>query len=361
MRMRQDWAMISALGLRRKIPIQSLNFPLCLAPMVGLSHVALRAVLRAYLPTGARTIWPTEMLNSRRLPHENLAKTPETMRTADETQLVPQILGNDEGEIAASLKCLESWGAEGIDINMGCPVKKALSHNYGVALMGDPEYEAEVVRICRRHTRLPISVKLRSGLENNPRFLADFVGGLEGAGASWITLHPRTAGQQRRGRADWSQIRELREGLGIPVIGNGDIQTVQDVVRMLEETGCEMAMAGRALAARPWLLWQFGEKLGWPAPQGRSGPAPDSPEAEGAEYGRAALAMLQHMRVHFTDEFYLRRKYLFYVRTTSPWLRFGHDFYARSTRAKSTGELEAVASEFFSRPQEMSARTELRQ
>lgn len=178
------------------------NFPLCLAPMVGLSHVALRLVVRDYFPADAFTIWPTEMLNSWKIPREDLAKTPEAMRSDREVGLVPQILGNEELFIAQSVKKLVEWGAEGIDINMGCPVQKALRHNYGVALMGDPDYAAEVVRMTVRNSQVPVSVKLRAGKQGDFEFLSRFVGGLEKAGASWISLHPRSAEQKRQDKAD---------------------------------------------------------------------------------------------------------------------------------------------------------------
>ena len=249
-------------------PKLQVNFPLCLAPMVGLSHVALRMMLREYLPPGAQTLWPTEMLNSRRIPGEDLSMVPSAFRGVDETGLVPQILGNEEADIAVSIEKLVVWGAEAIDINMGCPVKKALQHNYGVALMGDASYAAEVVRMTVKHSPVPVSVKLRAGLTKDPDYLYRFVMGLREAGASWITLHPRTAAQQRRGNADWAQISELKNKVDFPVIGNGDIQTVEDVEAMLAQTGCDLVMAGRALAARPWMLWQFGERRGFAAPVG---------------------------------------------------------------------------------------------
>src|SRR6185295_12088806 len=131
----------------------------------------------------AFTIWPTEMLNSRKLPHQNLGETPETLRSSDEEGLVPQILGNDEPSIRESAVALEKWGAEGVDINMGCPVKKALRHNYGVALMGDMKYAAEVVGMAKRSTTLPVSVKLRSGMSHDRQYLKDFVLGLQENGA----------------------------------------------------------------------------------------------------------------------------------------------------------------------------------
>jgi tRNA-dihydrouridine synthase len=236
-----------SLSPSRPILNGAVNFRACMAPMVGLSHVAFRRLCREYFPKEAVTIWPTEMLNSRRIPVENLVTTPETMRSNCETHLVPQILGNEEKPIELSVKRLEEeWGAEGIDINMGCPVKKALSHNYGVALMGDAKYAAEVVKMTVKGTKLPVSVKLRAGHQNDTTYLLEFVKGLEGSGASWITLHPRTAEQKRRGSADWSQIRTVRENVKIPVIGNGDVQTAEDAKILMDQTGCDMAL----LAAR---------------------------------------------------------------------------------------------------------------
>jgi tRNA-dihydrouridine synthase len=362
--------------------------------MVGLSHVALRLTLREYLPEGAVTIWPTEMLNSRRLPSEDLTKVPETLRAPIESELVPQILGNEELPIAKSVQRLQyEWGAEGIDINMGCSVEKALKHNYGVALMGDPAYAAEVVRMTVRHTSLPVSVKLRaghqssghqgSGQQNSAQSslvhtnsghqnkidtgqvddhagLIKFVQGLERAGISWVTLHPRTSEMKRRGSADWSQIRLLRENISIPVVGNGDVQTADDAERMLADTGCDMVMIGRALTARPWLLWQFGERLGFAPPPGRTGFAPRGPEEEGAEYGRFLKSLLSRMREYFSEDLALR-KFRFLVRTGGPWLLFGHDLYARTTRAKNLNEMAEALEIFFSRPQPMAEYTDLRQ
>ncbi|MBX2987027.1 MAG: tRNA-dihydrouridine synthase family protein [Bdellovibrionaceae bacterium] len=344
---------------RRALPGDSPNFPLCLAPMVGLSHVALRLVLRSYLPAGAKTPWPTEMLSSRKLPQQKIGLTPETARGEDEDVLVPQILGNEEASIRDSVRCLQTWGAAGIDINMGCPVEKALRHNYGVALMGDPAYAAQVVEMTVRHARVPVSVKLRAGPQGDFDFLKNFVGGLKSAGAAWITLHPRTAEQKRRGRADWSQIRRLKRETAGPLVGNGDIQTAEDVFAMLDETGCDMVMAGRALAARPWLLWQVGEDLGWAPPPGKEGrEAPRTPLEEGAEYGRALLALIAHSRRYFNEDLALR-KVRFHLRTTTPWLTYGHTLMSLSTRARHLEEFAPWVEEFFSAPQEMSPRTDL--
>ncbi|RYZ63301.1 MAG: tRNA-dihydrouridine synthase family protein [Proteobacteria bacterium] len=365
-------------NIERPLLRGKMNFPVCLAPMVGLSHVAFRLMLREYLPEGATTMWSTEMLNSRRIPDENLKKTPETMRHESETDLVPQILGNEAEPIAKSCARLEhEWGASGIDINMGCPVKKALSHNYGVALMGDSDYAAEVVRMTVTSTSLPVSVKLRAGHQNDLEYfpvsvklraghqndleyLTKFIKGLEQAGASWVTLHPRTTEQKRRGAADWSQIRQVREQVKIPIIGNGDIQVVDDFLNMREQTGCDAVMIGRALTARPWLLWQIGEKLGFAPPKGRTGSAPQTQEEEGREYGLALRKLAFQMQEHFPEGLGLR-KFRFFVKTGGPWLLFGHDLHARTTRVKTWSEIHEQLDLFFAQEHTMCGRTELRQ
>jgi len=362
-------------GLAKPILNDQINFPLCLAPMVGLSHVALRLTVRDYMPAGAKTVWPTEMLNSRRLPYEDLTTTPETLRADHETELVPQILGNEEKPISESVKKLiHEWGAEGIDINMGCPVQKALKHNYGVALMGDPDYAARIVEMTVKNSTVPVSVKLRAApqpgkseeaingnTEKDFAYLHHFVKGLKDAGASWVCLHPRTAAQKRRGVADWSQIKNLREAIDLPIIGNGDVQTAEDAMLMLQETGCDMAMAGRALAARPWMMWQFGEMLGFPPPSGREGQkAPQTPQEEGQEYGRALLSLIDHSGRYFREDLAMR-KIRFHVRTTEVWLDFGQSLVGLCAKAKSLQEMQAFVKDFFEAPIEMCARTDLRQ
>jgi len=347
--------------LQRPILAGQINFPVSLAPMVGLSHVGLRQVVREYLPEGQNTFWPTEMLSSWRLPKETLGETPETFLGEDENFLVPQILGNEEGPIRESVQKLVEWGAVAIDINMGCPVKKALRHNYGVALMGDPEYAAEVVRMTVRHAQVPVSVKLRAGLQNDVEFLLKFVRGLEAAGASWITLHPRLGAMKRRGAADWSQIRLVRESVRIPVVGNGDVQCVDDVFQMLEVSGCDAVMVGRALAARPWLLWQVGERLGCPAPPSKQGQkAPCTPEEEGVEYGRALLSLLRHLKTHFVFAA-AQTRVRFHVRMTGGWLEWGQNLYSLVCKATDFESLERELEQFFRIPQKMVARTNLRE
>lgn len=340
---------------------ESVNFPFTLAPMVGLSHVALRALIHDYMPEKATTWWPTEMLNSRRLPTQEVGETAQTIKDKRDTVLVPQILGNEEHYIAMSIKKLEELGIQGIDINMGCPVHKALKHNYGVALMGDADYAAEVVAMTIRHTSLPVSVKLRAVEESDKKMFFDFVSGLEKAGASYLCLHPRTAKQKRRGNADWSQIKELKDHLSIPIIGNGDIQTWEDAFAMKEETNCDAVMIGRALTARPWMMWQIGDKLGWGKPElYKDQECPYTPEQEAYEYGRACKKFISYCYDYF-DPVEARKRILFYMRVSHVWLNFGLRLEAKIRKSKQQEEMNDVIDEFFSKPGlAFCARTDLR-
>jgi tRNA-dihydrouridine synthase B len=350
---RERWAALEASGV-------VVDFPFFLAPMVGLSHAALRETLRAYTPAGARTLLFTEMLSSRRLSAEKIGDRPETATLPDELDLVPQLLANEERFIRISLGKLEAIRPCAIDINMGCPVDKALKHNWGVALMGDPRYAEEVVRTTVEYSTRPVSVKLRTGLSDDPEYLVDFARMLEAAGASWLTIHPRIASQQRRGRARWEYLGRVRDAVKIPVIGNGDVQTAEDALDLLRRTGCDGVMIGRAAVARPWILWQIGERLGRPAPLGlETQEAPSDPWTEGAEYRHAFTRFRETADALFTARDAVRRT-RFFVHWGGRWLDFGHELWRRINSAADLGEMQEIADTFFAKKQRMTRRTVLR-
>jgi len=351
-------------------------FPVLLAPMVGLTHFVVRRAIQEYLPSGQRSLWPTEMLNSRRIPSQCIGASIETRFDDFEQGLCPQLLGNEEGPIRDSIAKLRDWGARAIDINMGCSVKRALTHNYGVALMGDPDYAAEVTAMAVKYAGdLPVSVKIRAApppdeihknhrlpfTEQNQEFLKNFCLKIQEAGASWITIHPRTAAQRRKGRADWSQIASLKQWLKIPVIGNGDIQTIEDVERMFKETGCDRVMIGRALLAKPWLLGSFSRE------QFEDGRMPVSPVNDtvraGAEYGKFLSRVLDLSREHYVESLGVRR-FRYLAHFGCPYLEYGHNFYASLTSVGTYDGLNKRITEFFGvrfdRPQNMVSHTSLR-
>lgn len=321
-----------------------------LAPMVGLTHFALRKVIAQYLNPDEEMMWPTEMLSSWRIPKEDLSQTFEAIRNDNEKIICPQILGNEEEPIRVSVEKLQSWGASAIDINMGCPVTKALRHNYGVALMGDATYAAKVVEMTVKAAKVPVSVKLRAGLQNDLEFLTKFTKGLEQSGASWITLHPRVAGLKRRGRADWSQIAHIKKQIKIPVIGNGDVETTEDYFQMKEQTGCDGVMIGRALAAKPWMIREIVDQKG----------RQFEPEEEGMEYGKNLQLMTKLLKDQGLNFEEVRKRIAFHIRMTHMWLEFGHQLNSLSGKAKNFEELESNFYQFFSLPQKMSQRSALK-
>jgi tRNA-dihydrouridine synthase B len=338
---------------------KSLNFPVILAPMAGLSHVALRQLVRSYLPHQARTLLFTEMLSTRLLPKEFVGETPQTFHAPGEDNLIPQLLGNEPLPIAQSILQLEVMHPAGIDINMGCPVSKVLKHNWGVALMGDIRYAEQVVRGTRQTTRLPLSIKLRTGMKDDPSYLIEFVQMLENAGADWVTIHPRFQSQWRRGLANWEYIGQVREEVRIPVVGNGDIQEASEIPQRMAETGCDGIMLARAVTARPWIFWQLGEIWGWPPPAGREGEhAPQTPEEEGKEYYRALLFLCDQLELFFSPADQLPRLKLF-LAWGHKWLFFGHYLKVQINRCQSLDESRKVIHDFFSTPKTMAGRTML--
>lgn len=324
-----------------------LNFPFLMAPMVGLSHAAFRQLIQEYLPKDAQTIWPTEMLSSRRIPHQKLENHPMTLKSPFDQHLSPQILGNKEENIVPTVEKLESWGASSIDINMGCAESHILKHNYGVSLMGDINYAANVVKITRKATNLPVTVKLRSGLKRDLNKLIEFCQALEQAGANWLTIHPRIASEKRRALPDWQQIKELKKHISIPIIGNGDVQTFDEALDYLKNYHADAIMIGRALTARPWLFWQLGEKLGHAPPQGKEhSPCPFTPREEALEMGKSLLRYLDLCFFYFTEQQALKR-FRFHLRHAHGWLNFGHRLTSLAHKGKNYGEIKEKLENFF--------------
>jgi tRNA-dihydrouridine synthase B len=356
-----------------------LPHPLLMAPMVGLTHYAVRASVAEFLPNPQLSLWSTEMLNSRRVASQRIHENPEVFFYDAENGVYPQLLANEEEFIRISVPRLESWGAKAIDINMGCPVKKALKHNYGVALMGDPEYAAEVVRMTVQHATVPVSVKLRASgvrtvdlaedqkpLSNREKnrlaekktevdfeYLANFIEGLYRAGASWITIHPRTAEQMRRGEANWALVKRLKEHFkSTPyanrgIIANGDVQTREDIRNMFEETGADRVMIGRALMAKPWLIeGEIHE------------PEPD-PFEQGELYGKFLKSVTKKLAEKYELQAGMRRM-RFLIVYSRPWVEYGEYLYGRVMASSTYEELSQALNRFFDQKQKIISRTTLR-
>lgn len=319
------------------------SFPFLAAPMVGISHVAFRELVRGYTPREIRPLIFTEMLSTRRIPSERLDTAESLFVSESESDFVPQLLGNEERFIEPSLKKLMSLSPWGVDINMGCPVKKTLQHNWGVRLLGDKKYASEVVRMTKAHSPRPVSVKLRAGVGTtiDEDYLADFTDELEKAGVDWITVHCRASGMKHRGPARWDAVGKLQSRRSVPVVGNGDIQTRMEARNAFEEHSVDGVMIARGLTARPWMFWQIAFDLGLVTER-----PPSTPEEEGAEYFLAVGKLIFLLRKAFGDTPGALQRIKFYVGISHRWLPFGHHFWSKIHACQNLDQAELIVEAY---------------
>lgn len=180
----------------------------------------------------------------------------------DERPVSIQIFGADPDPMARAARFVQDRGcADILDINFGCSVKKVVKQGAGVALMKDLDTARAVIRAVRNATTLPFTIKIRSGWDPSGKQAFDLAQMAEDEGVNAIAFHPRTAGQLFRGKADWDLIGKLKSMIRIPVIGNGDINSPEDAASMLDQTGCDAVMIGRAAMANPFILSQVDSYL----------------------------------------------------------------------------------------------------
>lgn len=227
------------------------NFRLYLAPISDFSHAAFRELVAGF---GGCDIFFTEMLNARILVSVNIKNDPYLIRAKKDFPLFAQIAGREPDEIAKALERIKDK-FEGFNINMGCARGKIQRFGWGVKLMEDINLAASIVRKARKVISSELTVKLRSGLHNhNVLYLREFCHMLEQEGVDAIILHPRTGKERFSKKARWDEIAEIKDTVSIPVIGNGDIFGPEEARRMLQNTGCNGIMIGRAALIRPWIF-----------------------------------------------------------------------------------------------------------
>ena len=230
-----------------------------LAPMAGISNSAYRTIIKEM---GSGLIY-AEMVSAEAIVH-NSKKTDDMLyMTEEERPIVQQIFGSDINSFVTAAKHIyKTTHCDAIDINMGCPVPKvAISSQAGSALLKNPTKVYEIVKNVVESVPVPVTVKIRSGWDENSINAVEIAKQAERAGASLITVHPRTRKQGYSGKADWNIIKQVKENVSIPVIGNGDIISCFDAKRMLDETGCDAVMIGRGVLGNPWLIKECVEYL----------------------------------------------------------------------------------------------------
>lgn len=223
-----------------------------LAPMAGISDSAFRRIAKEM---GCGLV-VAEMVSDKAILYGSQKTIDMLYMKDDERPISQQIFGSDKESFVYAAKYIEQhMHPDIIDINMGCPVPKVATRaQAGSALLKDPNKVYEIVKAVVDSVNVPVTVKIRSGWDEKSINALEIAKVVEKAGASAITVHPRTRSQGYSGKANWNIIKQIKENVKIPVIGNGDIKTCYDAKKMLKETKCDAVMIGRGLLGNPWLI-----------------------------------------------------------------------------------------------------------
>ena len=226
------------------------NNPLVLAPMAGITDFPFRRICKEM---GAGLVF-SEMVSVEALIREH--KRTHGMLHTDpaERPVVFQIFGSKPASMAEAAHIVSQGVVDFIDINMGCPVPKIIKSGAGAALLRDMGLAKEIMAAVVGASKVPVTVKIRLGWDARNIVAVDAAQAAEAAGIAAVTVHARTKVQGFSGQADWNMIRTVKRSVGIPVIGNGDVKTAQDAKRIMDETGCDGVMIGRAIQGYPWIF-----------------------------------------------------------------------------------------------------------
>lgn len=320
---------------RLRIGPIALDAPVVLAPMAGITNTAFRRLCREY---GAG-LYVSEMITTRALVERNATTMRLITHHESEKPRSIQLYGVDPATTEAAVRLLvEEDRADHIDLNFGCPVPKVTRKGGGAALPWKLDLFRDIVtRAARAAGDVPLTVKMRKGIDSDHLTYLDAGRIAEDAGVSAVALHARTAAEFYSGNADWSAIAALKEAVtSVPVLGNGDIWSAEDAVRMIAETGCDGVVVGRGCLGRPWLFGDLARALGEP---GSAGPEVD------ATLGFVATAFRRHAELlveFFEDEGRGCRDIRKHVAWYFKGYPVGGDTRARLATASSLAEIDDI-------------------
>lgn len=240
-----------------------LKNPTLFAPLAGITNLPLRLMAKE---AGCGLVC-SEMVSACGLVYGSEKTLALLDSTAEEKPLSVQVFGSDWAIMSEAASRVQTAGADIVDINFGCSVRKILKSGSGSALMREPEKAKMVLKAVRQAVTIPLTIKMRSGWDASGDEALQLAHIAQENGVDAVTLHPRTARQGFGGRADWSLIGKIKQQLQIPVIGNGDIATAADAMAMMAQTGCDAVMVGRAAMGNPLLFAQISDLMAGRAPR----------------------------------------------------------------------------------------------
>ncbi len=307
---------------------------LVLAPMTFLGHVAFRQLLDEL---GGCGLMYSEMCSAGRIPQEDRHSSPYfRWRDEEAPRLAIQIVGNKPERMALAARRIEAEGLWGVDVNLGCATTTICKHHQGAALLRDIKSAVELVRHVRRSIQCPLTVKFRTGWQDDPGIPVDFARRLEDAGVDALIFHPRTAPDRRSRPPRWEYIARVKAAVSIPVFGNGDVFDAHDCLRMLNTTGCDGVALGRIAIAKPWLFSQWTQGSAYPDEISKL----------------SALRLSRLLQDHFDHKSALRR-FQRYAAYLAAGFAFGNSLYNQIRNAADFETIDAIIHNFFrNTPQE---------
>ncbi len=274
-----------------ELKIGSVTIPgnVVLAPMAGITDLPFRLLCKE---KGADYLY-TEMVSAKGIYYNNKNTEALLQVLPQERPVALQLFGEDPVILAEMAKRIEEREFDVLDLNMGCPVPKVVNNQEGSALMRQPKRVGEIVAAVSKAIQKPVTVKIRKGFTKEEVNAVEIAKIIEESGGAAVAVHGRTREQYYSGQADWDIIRQVKEAVSIPVIGNGDVCSPQDVLRMEQETGCDAVMIGRGVRGNPWLFEQIRAFR-------KSGKLPAKPKAE-----EVAEMVLRHaaLQIQWKGEF----------------------------------------------------------